>query len=131
MRKIIAATACLWAASAWSAGSPELQGYWHFMPTLAEDRDYVAAVVIDADGRATYDAPLDKGRSANFRGYVASIDARGGVQIVLTDGKQVARMNCKIEAPDTMRCRNQRPDGTISDTYLLKRVRKGVGKLNQ
>lgn len=125
MRKLGMALACLWALPA-SAQQP-LQGYWSV--GVPAPGSYTGIVVIDADGRVTWDSPQDGGRPAKVRGYVAHASG-GRVHIILTDGKVVTHVHCVDRADDRLACNVIRHDGSVADTAaILTRVRDKVGKI--
>lgn len=128
MRGMIGAatSACLFALPA-LAESP-LQGQWKM--TIPTNPSYVGTMRVDAEGRATFYAPSDNGRPADFRGYVAKAD-NVNVEIVFADGTQVVKAYCVIQSSDLLHCRNIRADEKMPTPYVLARMNRDVGKLWQ
>ena len=115
---------CLGSHAAWAA-SP-LRGQWHVSATSIPD--YVGNVLIDREGRATWDSPDDRGRPVTFRGYVSRLD-RPRVEIAFTNGIRVTRTYCLIQSADLMHCHNVYGDGRTSDVFTLTRVGPGPANL--
>jgi len=81
-------------------------------------------MLVDAEGRATYDSPMDAGRPARFVGYVERSDG-SYVQILLTNRANVIRVNCMVQSNDLLQCQFFRDSGKVSDIFSL--VRTGAG----
>lgn len=125
MRKLGMALACLVAGPA--LAQQPLQGYWSV--SVPAPGSYTGIVVIDADGRVTWDSPRDGGRPAKVRGYVAH-SSGGRVHIVLGDGTNVTHVHCVDRTDFRLTCSVIRHDGSVADTVAtLTRVRDKVGKL--
>lgn len=131
MRKVLIATALAFALTALLldrafAEECSLRGQWQLY--RADKPTYVAIVLIDAARRVTYDSPMDNGRPAKFRGYIAKLD-EANVEIALTDQVGVAHMNCAIESSDLLHCTILRSDGVMSPRLLLTRRTAGPKSL--
>lgn len=126
-----ALVACLLAAPALGEpgpplGKPVLPGHWR---VISSSPDYIAVVLIDLERRVTFDAPVDNGRPASFRGYIAETDG-AKIKFVLTDGKAVAHIDCTIQSTELLQCRSFRlADRHTSPPYLMIRVGDGPRKL--
>lgn len=107
-------------------GESLLRGQWQM--SRPSDPAYVGIMLVDVDGRATYDAPMDNGRAAHFRGYIASITP-WKVEIVFADGSQVVKAYCVVQSSDLLRCQNRLADESLSNVYTLTRLRREVGVL--
>lgn len=120
MRKVLTAILCLLAVPASAAEG--LRGQWQ-----VRSGSYTGIVLVDADGRATWDAPEDFGRPAKFLGYIARNDGVTA-EIVFTDRKTVARIYCSIQSSEVLHCRARRPDA-MSEPFQLVRIGVGPMKL--
>lgn len=87
------------------------------------NKEYVGIILIDAEGRVTFDSPDDGGRPENFRGYIARGQA-AGIKLVITNGTQVVFGYCAQETADRLHCYFSRDAGK-SSTCLLTRVGPG------
>lgn len=123
MRTILLAL-CLLVAT--PAIAQDLRGQWNI--TAAHRPDYVGVVMIDSERRATWDAVVDEGRPAKFRGYVSRQDGPK-VELLFTDGTQVVQAHCTMQSGDLWHCQNIRHDKSLSDPYLLTRVGPGPHRL--
>lgn len=125
MRTVLFVLALCLAGPVALASSP-LRGQWR---VAAESQPaYVGTVLIDRDGRATWDAADDRGRPASFRGYVSSFNAPV-VEITFTNGVRVTRAHCLIQSAGLLHCHNVYGDGRTSDIYTLTRVGPGPASL--
>lgn len=121
--------AMLGVIAAWPAIAADLCGQWNI--TAASRPDYVGVLVIDSEGRATADALKDaNGQPAKFRGYVSRVDGPK-VEITLTNGIRVHRMDCIMQSSDLWHCQTAFQDGTRSDPFVLTRVGPGPHRLIQ
>ncbi len=109
---------CLYALP---ASAQSLRGHWQMEWPI--NKSYVGVVLIDAEGRVTFDSPNDGGRPEKFRGYVARGEA-DGIKIVITNGSQVIFGYCAHETADKLHCYFSREAGK-SSTCLLTRVGPG------
>lgn len=103
-----------------------LAGQWHV--TGASLPDYVGIVLIDPEGRVTWDSPVDGGRPARQRGYIVTIEGTR-VDIALTDRVAVVHLNCKSVTSDELHCVTLWKDGSVSAPYVLTRKAAGPKKL--
>jgi hypothetical protein len=128
MGKGLTATLCLIALSVGARAEEvvDLRGQWHIK--AAAMPNYVGIVLIDAEHRVTWDAPVDRGKPARFQGYAAHIDGTR-LDIALTDRVAVVHMNCKIETSDLLHCVTLWRDGSVSQPYDLTRKASGPKKL--
>src|SRR4051812_49148481 len=106
---LIVLTLCLVGLPA-EAASP-LPGQWR---VAAESQPtYEGTVLIDQDGRATWDAADDNGGPKSYRGYVSSLKAPT-VEIIFTNGIRVTRAHCLLQSPGLLHCHNVYGDGKTS-----------------
>lgn len=106
--------------------SVDLRGQWQVRDP--KQPSYVGVVLVDAERRATWDAPLDYGRPAKLHGYVAGLDA-GAVEFIFTDREAVTRTRCTIQSSDLLHCRILFRDGAVTNTFALTRVGPGPVKI--
>jgi hypothetical protein len=106
-----------------NAQNHALRGHWEFRAPTASP-DYRGVMLVDAEGRATYDSPMDAGRPARFVGYVERSDG-SYVQILLTNRASVIRANCRVQSNDLLECQFFRDSGKVSNIFSL--VRTGAG----
>lgn len=118
MRTILTALALCLAAATAEAASP-LQGQWQI--SAASAPDYVGMVLIDAEGRVTWDSPKDTGRPAYFRGYVARAQP---IEIVFTNSIDVVHTHCTMLSADLLNCHNVRRQAPPVP-FVLTRVGPG------
>ena len=104
----------------------DLSGRWNV--TLSKSSSYEGFVLIDREGRAIWDSPLDGGRPAKFLGAIRYSDA-SRVEMVMTNRSDVVEINCLAEAVDLLRCHTKYPNGTTSQMYSLARVGPAPAKL--
>ncbi len=123
MRTLIAAVLCLFSLP---AAAQSLQGQWGIEQP---SRSGTGIVLIDAEGRVTWDVPNDNGRQAKFRGYVSKGEA-DGIKIVVTNGRDVSFVYCAHETADKLHCYASRTDGK-SAPFFLARVGPGPTRLTQ
>lgn len=123
MRKILAVALCLFPVT---AGAQSLQGQWNV--TVPHNPAYLGNALIDAQGRVTYDAPRDNGRSASVFGYVAQADGMT-LKFLLTDRNIVFHMNCTIMSSDLLHCVTTNSEGKKSSPFILTRIGPGPQKL--
>lgn len=124
MKRLILLLVCL--AGAAEAQPASLQGQW----TITSPRDprYLGVVLVDAEGRATWDAPLDNGRPARFRGYVSKLDTTRA-ELTMTNGADVAKVHCIVQASELLECRVSRGDGSVSGSFVMTRAGDGPRNL--
>jgi hypothetical protein len=111
-----------------------LRGQWHV--TIPQEPTYTAVVLIDAEGRATWDAVWDPSRRrtpstgrSTSRGYVDRADDLR-VEIVTTNGSMVGRVHCSRQSSDLLFCREVvLPNGKPSVWIILTRVGPGPKNL--
>lgn len=127
MRKILAACIALMLPAPGQAQDADLRGQWKVtVPSLPA---YRGTVLIDAERRATLDAPSDGGRPAKYQGYVAGLDG-AKVEIILTDRQSVAHLHCMIQSSDLLNCYVVRDaDAGISTGFVLSRTGRGPDRL--
>lgn len=87
------------------------------------DQSYVALILIDSEGRATWDSPNDGGRPAKFFGYMERQGA--DAIIVLTNKAAVNKTYCENRARELMHCYTVRASGSRSENFLLVKVGPG------
>lgn len=124
MRTLIAAVLLLCALP---AHAQNLRGQWDV--TLTDHPAYRGVVLIDAEGRVTFDAPNDNGRPAQFRGVAKATVPR--VHITITDRDTVTHLHCIIQSDDLMHCRSFLADGQVSNRMVLVRVGPGPHSLTR
>ncbi len=107
------------------ASAQSLRGQWDVV--LTNHPAYRGVVLIDAEHRATWDAPNDNARPAKFKGYVSADGPRA--QIILTDKSTVTKIQCAIQSSDLLHCHSFLADGQISDLIVLTRVGPGPSNL--
>lgn len=109
------------------AAAAQLQGQWIIqVPAIPE---YRGVVLIDADGRVTWEAPNDSGKPVKDRGYVARSDDHK-VELALTDRKTVARAHCTTQVADVLHCYlTFTHTDRVSSGFILRRVGPGPQKL--
>jgi hypothetical protein len=90
---------------------PPIRGHWTV--TMTADPTYLGAVLIDAEGRVTWDGVWDpQYRIANgmppgagvarSRGY--AITNASKVELIMTNSKIVERTHCILQSRDVMHC---------------------------
>lgn len=127
MRLFSIALAGLLAAGPALAQSHPLQGTW--VVRMPSGPKYIAIVLVDREGRATYESPKDSGRPARFIGYVAHMEG-ADVQFRLTDKSVVAHMDCALESTEFLSCQiTRKVDNGTSAPFALVRVSDGPAKL--
>lgn len=109
------------------AAAAQLQGQWQIeVPAIPE---YRGVVLIDAEGRVTWDAPNDSGKPAKYHGYVASV-AGPKVELALTNSTAVARGHCTVQPGDTLHCYFVfTHSDRVSAGIILRRVGPGPQRL--
>lgn len=125
MRMMLAALAFYMGIDAVTAASV-LQGHWRVVTTTMPN--YVGIVLIDGENRATWDSPTDAGKPANYRGYIGRFEPPQ-VEIVFTNGANVARTYCLMQSSELMHCHNVKADGTPSEPFTLNRIGPGPASL--
>lgn len=99
------------------AQNASLQGQWEIRaPSIP---GYIGVVLIDAEGRATWDAPKDRDKPARFFGYVSRNDGTQ-VEIPFTNRTHVTRAQCIRQAAPSgldFDTATARADG-VSDTAI-------------
>lgn len=126
MRKRTAILLAIVMASNAKAQTQSLQGHWSVRaPSIPS---YIGIVLIDADGRATWDSPKDRDKRASFLGYVSRRDGHK-VEMLFTNGLRVTHTHCVRQSSEAMNCYNVYQDGTPSDGYTLVRVGPGPSNL--
>ncbi|MGQ3300181.1 hypothetical protein [Reyranella sp.] len=114
--------------SAFAQAHP-LQGTW--VVRLPTGPKYVGIVLVDGEGRTTFDSPQDWGRPAKFVGYVARMNGLD-TQFHLTDKAAVIHMNCVAESAELLSCQVAHKDvGGTSKPFALVRVGPGPRKLSE
>lgn len=124
MKRLV--TAAILIAFALPAAAADLRGQWNVV--VPTQPGYLANVLIDADRRVSYDAPLDSGRPASFIGYIG-MESPTAVEMVMTNREIVNRILCTKQSSDLMQCLILFKDNRKSDTFTLTRVGPGPAKL--
>lgn len=126
MKTLLAALGLLVSTEAATAQSHPFWGQWQ--PRYPENPGFVGVILIDREGRATWDSPTDPKTPYRFFGYVAEND---GVRfrIAFTDRRSVAQVQCVIQASELLQCQTSRQNGTVSFPYALVRVGPGPDRL--
>lgn len=104
--------ALLLAFPAQAQWASQLRGHWTI--TMAADPSFLGAVLIDSEGRITWDGVWDPAYRANHgltpvapgharsRGYVIASAAKA--ELVLTNSRDVERVHCIVQSSDLMQC---------------------------
>lgn len=116
MRRILIAALCL---ATLPAAAGDLSGRWNVASPSRPG--YEGVVLIDGQRRATWTAPEDAGRPAEYFGYVRFSDT-SRVEMMMTNRAIVVRIDCSITSSDLLHCRTSFPDGKTSPMYTLSRV---------
>lgn len=98
-----------------------LQGQWDIRTA---DPSYKGNLLIDSEGRATYDAPMDNGRPAKFFGWVKRTDEMRA-QIIVTNKDKVVVTHCIVQSADLLWCHTVRESGIISNGFAFVKVGPG------
>lgn len=125
MKRTLALMGLLIAVPASAAEFP-LRGQWEVRAPA--NPSYQGIVLIDAEGRSTWDSPHDGGRRAIMLGYVKPIDT-SRMMIVLTDKELVTRTHCTIRSNELMDCYVARESGNTSPPFSLVKVGPGPARL--
>lgn len=131
MGKGLTATLCLLMLAAAPARAADLQGQWQI---AYPDNSYSAVVLIDSQGRITWDAvwkprgidAIDASGKAKSHGYVKITGST--IELILTNGIAVERVPCTFVSNDLLHCVWSREDGKPSYASLT-RVGPGPKKL--
>jgi len=128
MRRLRTFFAGLWAILAGTTAQAQdhlLRGQWE---VRAPPYPYVGIMLVDAEGRTTWDSPSDNGIPSQRIGYVTTV-ADPQVRFALTDRRTVNLMDCILQAADLMTCQVKRSDESHSRIFSLVRVAPGPARL--
>jgi hypothetical protein len=117
--------ACLLAVPAF--GQSALRGEWQ-ASIRTKSPSAAGVMMIDGEGRVTYNPSTDTSLPPKFRGYIANVDAESA-HITLTEGASVWRLQCMILSSDLLKCVSQQPNGKPSNIFMLTRRKEEVAKL--
>lgn len=128
MRRLFILLGLLVLAGPGSAQGNVFQGQWQVR--VPDDPAYIGTMLIDTDGRATWDSPKDSGRPAKFIGYVARA-ADPKAHVVFTNRTVVSHMHCLVQSSDLLSCYFFREaDRQHSVAFNLVRIGSGPRKLH-
>lgn len=121
MRKIMALALAI-VVLPFTAGAQDVRGQWS---VLASNRtDYMAVVLIDAEGRFTWDSPNDGGRQVQFFGAVIAHDATE-FHAIITDRVTALKVDCGVAARELLQCRSTSNAGKEGTLFFMRRVGPG------
>ena len=127
MRKIAAVLLCLaWPFGLQAEGSFRHQGQW--LAVIPAVPSYSGTVLVDGEGRVTWEAAWDPMKWNKSRGYVR-VDG-SMVEFIVTDGTHNAnRARCTVQSKNLLHCYNTLSNGKTSDAIFLTRIGPGPATL--